>query len=301
MRAERRQRGRLLQHPLGQVGLHPHPLPLAGAERPALVPDRVRDTEPPEVVHQPGPPQRSVIVVGSRPSCAARRCRELGDGRASVAERVRRLEVDEVGDRAQRRVELARRRARRRAPARRRSPRPRSRTASSPPKISLGVGAQQLGRAPDRTALPPRRSASAATPRRPHRSGGRPRRTRRAGRSATRSGRPRPLELPRPAPPVPLLVRRRRAPSQHRRGQPELLRQASGPARVLGDHVVDVAVARERELEPDPEPVQRRAARRRAAACAAATSRTLRNSWSYLPDFSAMSSPNHLACSWASE
>jgi hypothetical protein len=28
---------------------------------------------------------------------------------------------------------------------------------------------------------------------------------------------------------------------------------------------------------------------------------TLRISWSYLPDFSAMSSPNHFACSWASE
>ena len=34
---------------------------------------------------------------------------------------------------------------------------------------------------------------------------------------------------------------------------------------------------------------------------AAAAPRALPNSWSYFPDFSAMSSPNHFACSWASE
>ena len=55
------------------------------------------------------------------------------------------------------------------------------------------------------------------------------------------------------------------------------------------------------ELEPEPEAVQRRVAgaeqpharRRSCAGCV--------GSWSYLIDFSAMSSPNHLACSWASE
>ncbi len=31
------------------------------------------------------------------------------------------------------------------------------------------------------------------------------------------------------------------------------------------------------------------------------TMRRLRGSWSNLADLSAMSSPNHLACSWASE
>ena len=48
MRAERRERGGLLQHPLGEIGLHAHPFPLAGAERPGLVPDRVRHAQPAE-------------------------------------------------------------------------------------------------------------------------------------------------------------------------------------------------------------------------------------------------------------
>ena len=42
-RAERRERLRLLEHPLGEVRVQAHALPLAGAERPGLVPDRVRD------------------------------------------------------------------------------------------------------------------------------------------------------------------------------------------------------------------------------------------------------------------
>ena len=41
-----------------------------------------------------------------------------------------------------------------------------------------------------------------------------------------------------------------------------------------------------------PEPISRRAVK---------AARTLRNSWSYLVDFAAMSSPIHFACSCASE
>ena len=73
------------------------------------------------------PARRSVRTSPSdSPSCVAGLSGQLGD-RARVAEGVRRLQVDEVRDRQQRRVELLARRARRRAPARRRSPRPRSR------------------------------------------------------------------------------------------------------------------------------------------------------------------------------
>src|SRR5919198_1121219 len=53
-RAERGERGRLVQHALGQVRLHAHPLPLAGAQRAALVEDRVGYAEPAEVVYEPG-------------------------------------------------------------------------------------------------------------------------------------------------------------------------------------------------------------------------------------------------------
>ena len=38
---------------------------------------------------------------------------------------------------------------------------------------------------------------------------------------------------------------------------PELLGERAGQGRVLGQHVVDVTVARDRELQPRPEPVQR--------------------------------------------
>src|SRR5436190_1665760 len=46
---EGRQRGRLPEHPLGQVRLEAQALPLAGAERAALVPDRIRHAESAEV------------------------------------------------------------------------------------------------------------------------------------------------------------------------------------------------------------------------------------------------------------
>ena len=53
----------LLEHPLGVVGVQPHPFPLAGAERAGLVPDRVGDTQPPELVHEPGSVQRRHLVA----------------------------------------------------------------------------------------------------------------------------------------------------------------------------------------------------------------------------------------------
>ena len=48
-------RGQLVKHALGQIRVHPDPFPLAGAQRTGLVPDRVRHTQPAEVVHDSGP------------------------------------------------------------------------------------------------------------------------------------------------------------------------------------------------------------------------------------------------------
>ena len=107
-------------------------------------------------------------------------------------------------------------------------------------------------------------------------------------------------ELARPALAVPPLVRaaeRRRAPRRAARAARPSVRAI---AACVVDHAVDLAVARDRELEPDAEAVQRRAARAQRAASPVAAARRLRGSWSYLIDFSAMSSPNHFACSWAS-
>ena len=72
-----------------------HALPLAGAERALLVPDRIRDAEPAEVVDEPRAPQH-LRVRQAQPRARLRD--EVGD-RSRVAEGVRRLEVDEVGDR----------------------------------------------------------------------------------------------------------------------------------------------------------------------------------------------------------
>jgi hypothetical protein len=57
-RAERGEGFGLLEHPLGEVGVESDALPFPGAERPAPVPDRVRDAEPAEVVHEAGAPHR---------------------------------------------------------------------------------------------------------------------------------------------------------------------------------------------------------------------------------------------------
>ena len=93
----------LLQHPLGEVRVQAHPLPLAGAERAGLVPDRVRHAQPPELVHEPGSPERRTSSSPRsrwRPAAAASSATAVG-----VAEHVRRLQVDELGDRPQRAVD----------------------------------------------------------------------------------------------------------------------------------------------------------------------------------------------------
>jgi hypothetical protein len=86
-RAERRQRGRLLQDALGDVRLHPHALPLARAERTRLVQDGVRDPQPAKPVEQTRMAQRADLCC-RHPELDAGRSGELRDGLA-VPERVR--------------------------------------------------------------------------------------------------------------------------------------------------------------------------------------------------------------------
>ena len=56
--------------------MQPHALPLSGAEWPALVPDRIRDAQPTEVVHESCPAQRRVPRASDCPSRAPRRGRD---------------------------------------------------------------------------------------------------------------------------------------------------------------------------------------------------------------------------------
>ena len=65
------------------------------------------------------------------------------------------------------------------------------------------------------------------------------------------------LELARPSASVPHLVRGGERDQDVVR-EPELLAERARDPRVLGDHVVDLAVTRERELEPDAKAAQRR-------------------------------------------
>ena len=81
-RAERRERRRLMEHALGQVRVEADALPLAGSERAGLVPDRVRDAEPPEVVDEPGAAQRAHLAVREAELYAGRRLRARRPRRA---------------------------------------------------------------------------------------------------------------------------------------------------------------------------------------------------------------------------
>ena len=136
-------------------------------------------------------------------------------------------------------------------------------------------------RVPGRTG---RRAAPVRAPALPRRRrpGARPRRTRRAARDAPRAGSRRPRDS-RAIPFRPTARTPRRARRARLVGQLELLAERSGHRGVVIDHVVDLAMARERELEPDAEAVQRRVAGSDPphpgtwpCACSAARSRTSR-------------------------
>src|SRR6266567_5344499 len=101
---QRRECLRLVEHSLGQVGVEAYALPLAGAERAGLVPDRVRDSESTEVVDEPCASQHPHLWLRQAETCAG--VRDELSNRTCVSERVRRLQVDEIGDRMQGVVEL---------------------------------------------------------------------------------------------------------------------------------------------------------------------------------------------------
>jgi hypothetical protein len=101
-RSEGREGSGLPEHALGEVRVETDALPLAGAERSLLVPDRIRDAQPAEIVEIAGAPHGRRELgqpVLHRPARG-----ELGD-RLRVAEQVRRLQVDEVRDGEQRSVQ----------------------------------------------------------------------------------------------------------------------------------------------------------------------------------------------------
>src|SRR5204862_5947332 len=75
-----------------------------------------------------------------------------------------------------------------------------------------------------------------------------------------------PAQIPRPAAPVPLLVRGAER-VEHPDGQTELLAERAGDRGVVRHHPVEVAMTRDRELEPDTEPVQQRIARPEETEC----------------------------------
>src|SRR5215210_5844853 len=64
--AERREGFGLVEHALGDVGMHAHALPLAGTERAGLVPDRVRHAEAAEAVHEAGAAHGADLALAER-------------------------------------------------------------------------------------------------------------------------------------------------------------------------------------------------------------------------------------------
>ena len=146
-----------------RYGCKAHPLGSAALSVPGLSQIAFGDAEATEVVHQPGPADL-LRSRGVEAELAGRGAGEVGHA-ARVAERVRRLQVGEVGDRLQRVVETSRRRARsRHGAARRRSPPPSSSAASRSSNSVAASARDQLDqgrvelRARSRSARPrPRR------------------------------------------------------------------------------------------------------------------------------------------------
>ena len=243
-------------------------------------------------MHEPGPPQGGHVAIGHAQPPAGVPA-QVGDGRG-VAEAVRRFQVDEVRDRRERLVELlgVDRDRQRRLGVDHRVPRADVVEAG---QDHLALVADHVGQRGIELLSRRRRATSRARPRRP--GGGPPRRSRPAPRGARPSARPR-RSFGRASRGRPT-ARRRARPPPARLGQAQLLGQRDGEGGVVVDHGVHVAASRERELESDPEPVQRRVARADHAHAGRHHARGP-GSYSYLIDLSAMSSPNHLACSWAS-
>ena len=84
----------------------------------------------------------------------------------------------------------------------------------------------------------------------------------------------------------------------HCLGRAELLGEAARQSRVLGDHVAHVAIARDGEFDADTEAMQRWVpAAQQPHHCEGPAQAPL----VVFVGLEPMSSPNHFACSWASE
>ncbi len=103
-RANRRQRRGERKHPLAQVGVQADTLDLRRAERSRLVPDRVRNTQPPEIVNIRGPSQKRRLLRREA-DLVDHGGAQRGDA-CRVPHRPRRLQLGELTDRRQRLVDL---------------------------------------------------------------------------------------------------------------------------------------------------------------------------------------------------
>jgi hypothetical protein len=103
-RAKRRQRRSEREHALGQIRVQPHALDVGRRQCAAFVPHRVRHPEPADVMHQAGAPQRGDVTCRN-PAAVAGLGRQLGHA-ARMPDRPRGLQVAEIPDRLERRVEL---------------------------------------------------------------------------------------------------------------------------------------------------------------------------------------------------
>ena len=258
--------------------------------------------EPAEAVHEAGAAQRVARRRPRSPEPRAGRAGQLGD-RPRVPEEVRRLEVDEVRDRRRARRRSARPSARtaqrrlgvdHRVPGRRRR---RGRRESTSPRRRC-TGSRQSRDRTARRAHSGARSVAAATP---------PERWATSTYSAScairaASGTASPSARPGQPAPVPALVGRRASASCDRR--PAARARSPSVRAMAAWWAIMPSTSRwpdERELEPEPEAMQRRMPGAEQPQAGDAPAAGSGGSWSYLSDFSAMSSPNHLACSWASE
>ena len=95
-KTDRGESPRLGERALGEVRMQPHAFPLAEAERPGLLPDRVRDADPAEVGRERGAPQER-DGLRRQAQAPGGGLGEVGDGGRMLAEPGR-LEAGERGE-----------------------------------------------------------------------------------------------------------------------------------------------------------------------------------------------------------
>ena len=238
--------------------------------------------------------RRSVRASSSgRPSRLRRRRRELRD-RARVPERVRRLEVDEVARPRAAPRRSARPTARPRARARRRSPRPRSRRRRGP------RAARPRRRGPERREGGVELAAAAPARELPGRLGA-------AGavrdldelRELGEARRDRDLPRPRAGPASPCRPTAR-TPRRARRVASAGSPSSAASERAISAWWVIMSSTSRRPETANSSPTRRRCSGGRPDPRSRSVESAPRAPSSYLPALSAMSSPNHLACSYAS-